>query len=200
MSFRVESWRIQPVRLPRLWRRCSQCGISQPFICSERFRINANSKAIDVWLLYRCSACEDTWKLPIHSRRAITAIAPAALDAFERNDLETAHRYACDVASLRAHARVEVADDAMVVRTILRAAPEAAGDQVTLTVIGACGLRLDRLLARELGVSRSLLLAWVERDEISIAPHGAAALRRPACDGQILCFRRGLATLTPLTR
>ncbi|TGT49875.1 DUF1062 domain-containing protein, partial [Mesorhizobium sp. M00.F.Ca.ET.170.01.1.1] len=52
-----------------------------------------------------------------------------------------------------------------------------------LRLDAATPLRLDRLLAGELGISRSRLQTWQERQLLAIEPDGANALRRPARDG-----------------
>lgn len=44
-------------------------------------------------------------------------------------------------------------------------------------------LRLDRLLAGELGISRSRLQALEEKRLLVVVPEGARALRKPAGDG-----------------
>ena len=51
-----------------------------------KFRTNAQKKRIDVWLIYRCSACDEVWNLPIFERVATGDIAPDAFDAIARND------------------------------------------------------------------------------------------------------------------
>lgn len=194
MSFRIECWRLRPAALPRLVRHCPQCGVPQPFICNERFRMNAQKKVIDVWLLYRCRECEDTWKLPIHSRAPISRLAASEIEAFERNDRAAAHLHACDVSRIRTHVtRIELAEEVHVEREVTDAAADAPGDMITIAVIGPCDIRLDRLLARELGISRSALQDWAERGRLRVEPQQKESLRRRACDGQRICFVDGIA-------
>ncbi|HYW26309.1 MAG TPA: DUF1062 domain-containing protein [Terriglobales bacterium] len=82
-------------------RRCQRCRCPRRFRCTNKFRVNANGKRIDVWLLFDCCACGATAKLPVLERVAISAIGAARLGAFETNDPEEAAAAACDVALLR---------------------------------------------------------------------------------------------------
>ena len=58
---------------------------ARAFVCSERFRVNAQKKSLDVWLNYRCDSCEDVWKFPLLERRPVSELGPA-LDDFARHD------------------------------------------------------------------------------------------------------------------
>jgi hypothetical protein len=68
MGSSSERWRIRPLELPRPWRDCASCASARAFVCSERFRVNAQKKALDVWLKYRCASCDDVWKFPLRKR------------------------------------------------------------------------------------------------------------------------------------
>jgi hypothetical protein len=59
------TWQVTPLRPPLIRRHCSRCSIEMPFACSMKFRTNAQKKRIDVWLIYRCTACDEVWNLPI---------------------------------------------------------------------------------------------------------------------------------------
>ena len=41
----------------RVYHRCGGCGKKREFVNSGKFRVNANGKNVDVWLIYRCSKC-----------------------------------------------------------------------------------------------------------------------------------------------
>ena len=53
---------------------------------SGKFRVNANGKLLDVWLLLRCSACDRTSKVPVHERVHVQSLAPAHRLAYEADD------------------------------------------------------------------------------------------------------------------
>jgi hypothetical protein len=168
MDLRSERWRIRPLELPRAWRYCTSCAAASAFVCSGRFRVNANKKSLDVWLKYRCASCEETWKLPLFERRSLSELGSAQLDGFARHDPATVWRYAFDVARLRPHViRVDTDVRVAVERSPLECGEAPAGHVcIHFDVPFPCDLRLDRLLAGELGISRSALQARYERAEL----------------------------------
>jgi hypothetical protein len=183
MGFRYERWRIRPAQAPRPWRYCSGCGSVSEFVCSGRFRTNAQKKSIDVWLKYLCSSCSAAWKLPVFERTAVTDLPASLLEEFASHDPATVDRFACDLGRLRLHSiRVETGGGYFVERAVVREGSE--GLEIELLVEGVCDVRLDRLLARELNVSRALLQRWSEERRITSEPAQKDPLRRPVRDGQ----------------
>jgi hypothetical protein len=175
-----ERWRLLPLELPRPWRYCASCGSARAFVCSERFRVNAHKKSLDVWLNYRCASCDGLWKFPLYERRPVSALG-AQLGGFARHDPAVVWKYAFDVARLRPHViRVDSDVRVQVERTSNeREAPQAGHIGITFDVPFPCDIRLDRLLAAELGVSRSSLAKRV-------SPNQRDALRKRVRDGQTL--------------
>ncbi|MEO3820747.1 DUF1062 domain-containing protein [Plantactinospora sp. B24E8] len=51
-----------------------------------RFRVNANGKLLDVWLLVRCVSCDRTSKLTVHERTPVTSFDPDELHGYNVND------------------------------------------------------------------------------------------------------------------
>jgi hypothetical protein len=82
-------------------RRCQGCHRPRRFRCTNKFRVNANGRSIDVWLLFDCCSCGATAKLPVLERVAVSKIGRARLQAFETNDPNAVTAAACDVALLR---------------------------------------------------------------------------------------------------
>jgi hypothetical protein len=173
-----ERWRIRPLELPRPWRYCASCATARAFVCSERFRVNAQKKSLDVWLNYRCGSCEDLWKFPLFERRTVSDLA-AQLDGFARHDPATVWKYAFDIARLRSHViRIDTDVRVQVERTALACESGRAGHvSITFDVPFPCDIRLDRLLAAELRISRSSL-------ERRATPEQREALRKRVHDGQ----------------
>jgi len=173
-----ERWRIRPLELPRPWRYCASCATARTFVCSERFRVNANKKSLDVWLNYRCESCENVWKLPLFERRTVNELG-AMFAEFARHDRELVWKYAFDLARLRPHViKVDTDVRIAVERTALACdvqSPEHCC--IHFDVPFPCDVRLDRLLAAELGISRSSLGR-------SVSPEHRDALRKRVRDGQ----------------
>lgn len=192
MGFRVESWRLQPVELPVVWRHCAGCRGSRAFICSERFRSNVQKKVLDVWLLYRCSECDGAWKYPILSRRRMADIDPGLRTAFESNDLGTVWRCAFDLAALRLHvARIELSERLCIERRVEKGSGPL-GDVIRFESPLPCAWRLERLLASQLPLSRSELQRRFERGELVLEPAHSGGLRKSVRDGQQVCFIGGI--------
>ncbi len=87
------TWAVSPNNTPLLKKSCSHCD-SKQFYCSEKFRINAQKKNVDVWLIYRCVKCDSTYNLTIFSRTRPTAIDSILFNKFQNNDTELAWKYA----------------------------------------------------------------------------------------------------------
>lgn len=175
-----ERWHIRPLELPRPWRYCASCATARAFVCSERFRVNANKKSLDVWLNYRCASCEDVWKFPLFERRTVSELGGAQLEAFARHDRAVVWQYAFDVARLKPHViKVDTDVRIQVERSALACDAVLPGHLcIHFDVPFACDIRLDRLLAGELGISRSAL-------ERRVAPEQRDALRKRVRDGQV---------------
>ena len=93
-------WKVYAGRAVAL-RYCKRCGVKTPFASSRLFRVNAQQKSLDVWLVYRCSVCDATWNLTILSRAAPHTIPPKLLHGFHTNDPELALRYALDASLVK---------------------------------------------------------------------------------------------------
>lgn len=178
-------WAIAPQISPRPHIDCNRCGGVRPFRSSGKFRVNANGKRIDAWLIYRCANCDNSWNFAIFERCNRRDVEPALLTALESNDAALARRHAFDAAALRSRVgRVEEFPDVAVERQVLEGMPETTTVlDLRLSLEMPVSLRLDRLLAGELGISRSRLQAWQKRRLLGIDPDGARALRKPPRDG-----------------
>ncbi|MFJ5985822.1 DUF1062 domain-containing protein [Lentzea sp. NPDC092896] len=80
------TWAVVPTRLPLVRRRCHVCAADR-FRASGKFRVNANHKVLDAWLLVLCTGCGDTAKLTIFERAHVRSVRPALLDRLHCNDL-----------------------------------------------------------------------------------------------------------------
>ena len=172
-----------PVTAPRPLINCNRCGTVKAYCCSGKFRVNANGKRIDVWLIYRCIDCDNSWNFGILERCNRRDIEPMLLAALESNDPALARRHAFDVVALRNRVgRVEEFSDVAVQKRSL-GDKGATTLEIRLEVEMPTSLRLDRLLAGELGISRSRLQALEEKRLLVVGPEGAKALRKPAREG-----------------
>ncbi|CCV04645.1 conserved hypothetical protein [Mesorhizobium metallidurans STM 2683] len=181
-------WAIAPKTAPRPLINCNRCGGSKPYQCSKKFRVNANGKRIDAWLIYRCIDCGNSWNFGILERCNRRDIEPALLQALESNEPALARRHAFDVVALRSRiGRAEEFPDVTIRKQMLGDRPEkTTALELQLELEMPTSLRLERLLAGELGISRSRLQVWEDKRLLVVAPDGATALRRPAREGTMI--------------
>ncbi|WP_231626728.1 DUF1062 domain-containing protein [Streptomyces apocyni] len=74
-----------PTCLPTVLRRCHACA-SERFRANGKFRVNANHKLLDAWLLVLCTACGDTAKLTVWERMHVRSVRAELLDRMHDND------------------------------------------------------------------------------------------------------------------
>jgi hypothetical protein len=190
-SLRV-TWRVTPLQPPLVRRHCSRCSGAMPFACSLKFRTNAQKKRIDVWLIYRCSACDEIWNLPIYQRVDVGEIAPAAFEGIAHNDPALARRYAFDRTRLMRHGVIEEGPDVAIRKSHDAGCARTAGTiAIAIALVLPCGLRLDRLLTGGLGLSRAQLARLHDSAALRLLPVTRKALRSPAVDGQVILIDLG---------
>jgi len=95
------TWDIQYLSPPPAIKYCKKCSKKTEHLCSGLFRINAQRKYLDIWLIYKCSDCDSTWNVTIYSRINPKRIAPEILDGFHSNNGELAKIYAMDTELIR---------------------------------------------------------------------------------------------------
>ncbi|MFF7501887.1 DUF1062 domain-containing protein [Streptomyces lavendulae] len=81
----LNDWVVMPTCLPTVLRRCPACA-GDRFRANGKFRVNANHKLLDAWLLVLCTACGDTAKLTVLERTHVRSIRPELLDRMHDND------------------------------------------------------------------------------------------------------------------
>ncbi|MEM1045238.1 MAG: DUF1062 domain-containing protein [Pseudomonadota bacterium] len=179
-------WTLKPGAAPGILRRCPRCDQSRRFETTDRFRVNAQKKRIDAWLIYRCSTCGATWNRPVFRRREVTSVAPADLRDMQENCVEAARRIAQD--GMTGMPLKETASDGncLTVSKRLQAPRPGIVRSIGLTIHMAepVSTRLDRVLAQELRLSRSRVRDWARRGTLCMKP--ASALRKAPVDGQAL--------------
>lgn len=94
-------WNIQYCTPPIILRYCKKCGKKSEYVCSGEFRVNAQQKSLDIWLIYKCVHCNTTWNSTIYSRVSPQRLRPALLERFHGNDEILAMQYAMDISLLQ---------------------------------------------------------------------------------------------------
>ena len=79
-------WAVRESGLPAVVKPCTDCSGTRHHP-SGKFRVNANGKLLDVWLLLCCETCGRTSKVPVHERIHVQALESAHRLGYEINDL-----------------------------------------------------------------------------------------------------------------
>lgn len=186
-------WTVVPAHSPAAYRICPGCGQRQRFVCGEKFRVNAHQQRLDAWLIYKCCVCGDTWNCALFRRQRVQQIDPALFAALQHNERRLAWRYAFDAALLKRNdAVIDPAVELAICGQVLEPSVLAQGAAtITLTAEYPLSVRLDALLAPQLGLSRSAFERLIASGRITIAPCGP--LRRVLAAPVHICVRGALS-------
>jgi hypothetical protein len=166
-------WVVRRTRLPLLSLRCVDCRSESATTGQGRFRVNANGKLLDVWLLVRCVSCDRTTKLTVRERAPVRSFHPVELDGYCANDPDlVAARLLDPLLARRNHFTLDWTG-------AWRLDTSAWIDQewpVRVEVIfeDPVPVRPERLIAQGLGLSRNEVLRRIKCD---------TPLRRPTSAG-----------------
>jgi hypothetical protein len=181
-------WTIVPQKPPQPWRNCNRCGGLRLFETSNKVRVNAQGKRLDAWLVYNCIACKNSWNRPIFERRNVRDVEPPLVKALMGNDPDTVRRLAFDVEDLRRRSeRIAEFPGVDVCKAALNR-PTWPADMLELRLVAPfpVSLRLDRLLAIELKLSRARVEKLAASDVLRVPTAGVRALRSHVKDQTIV--------------
>jgi hypothetical protein len=172
-------WTVIPKLAPQPWIACNGCGGLRAFQSSNKIRLNANGRKLDAWLIYKCVVCDKTWNRPIFERRNVRDIDAKVLDALQSNDPDWIRGEAFNLEALRRKAqRIDEFPVYEVRKVLLRDAADRQHLDIELSVPLPTSTRLDRLLASELGLSRTQLRALHESALLRTNSSSTDVLRR----------------------
>jgi hypothetical protein len=135
---------------------CRSCGRPQTFDASERLRVNANGKLVDIWLIYRCRRCEATKNITVVERRPVGRVPAELLARAQANDAGLARALARDLDLLRrGGVRVTGGDEWEI------AGPACVGERLRVVFPEPLLVRVDAVLASALGIPRRAVGASV---------------------------------------
>lgn len=81
-----ETWTLTPVSPYKIIRNCPKCGTRSLFQSTGNFRINANKKCVDIWLIYQCEKCRSTYNLTIFERVSPKKLPEGSYKKFQENN------------------------------------------------------------------------------------------------------------------
>jgi hypothetical protein len=159
-------WLVSPTGLPLIRRRCLSCP-SAHYRAFGKFRINANHKLLDVWLLALCVGCGETIKLTVLERVNVRAIDPSTLNRFHDNDITLAAQLLEDPGLLRRNGVALDWDGAWTLQKTTIEVREAGVIDTSVRFAQRIPIRLTKLLSVGLDVSRSQVQRLVADGSLS---------------------------------
>lgn len=147
-------WHVEATAAPAALRPCGTCGAEARFESTGRFRVNAQKKRLDVWLIYRCAGCGSVWNCAVISRSRPAGVGRERLERFMGNDPGLALTCALDAGLLKRNG-ARRGPVGFVVEGELPGGGEDC--RVEITAEGLSGIRLAEVLRAKLGLSRSEL-------------------------------------------
>ncbi|MDR2408439.1 MAG: DUF1062 domain-containing protein [Bacteroidales bacterium] len=87
-------WQVTFIKPPAAIRHCKKCNQKSYFVSSGFFRVNAQKRLLDIWLIYNCIKCNYTWNATLFSRINPNRISAELLHKFHTNDEKLAFEYA----------------------------------------------------------------------------------------------------------
>jgi hypothetical protein len=90
-------WVVRELGLPAIVKTCVSCRSTRHHP-TGKFRVNANGKLLDVWMLICCELCGRTSKIPVHERIHVQALERERLLMFENNGPAMVRHLAMDAA------------------------------------------------------------------------------------------------------
>lgn len=149
-----ETWVVVPTCLPIVLRRCHRCA-SGRFRAHGKFRVNANHKLLDAWLLALCTGCGDTTKITVLERVHVRSVRPELLNRLHANDPGLAAELLQDpVVRRRNHIALDW-DDAWRLDSGGPDRPEDEPTEVSVRFAARIPVRPVRLIAEGFGLSRA---------------------------------------------
>lgn len=147
------TWEVEYISQLPVIRYCKKCGKKTEYICSGLFRVNAQHKYLDIWLIYKCSNCDSTWNSTIYSHVNPKSLNPEILEQFHTNDYNLVKQYAMNMELLhRNGAEVGIPEYKIVGQEI------NINDLTQVHIISKypCQLKVSTLLREKLGLSRKV--------------------------------------------
>lgn len=187
-------WEIKVKTTPTLKRKCNHCS-SDRFYCSNKFRVNAQKKNLDVWLIYRCLECDSTYNLTILSRTKPELIKKDLFLKFSENDESLAWQYAFSPEMARKNSveldvssvEYEIVHNHLSLNDILGGEEERIAFKVQTCY--EFGLKLSSVIRVCLGLSANQLVRMIESGVI-FTHEGYPLKKHKARDGDVVLISK----------
>lgn len=169
MSYsKIINWELIPQSCPHIIKNCPKCNKKSSYVNTGNFRVNANGNSIDVWLIYQCHKCKSTLNLSIYERTKPKQIPKDEYDRFLSNDQKLALQYGYNISFLRKNRVTADYEDTAYQLAVSEEGCEAYDGIQQIIIRNQYGfkVRLDKLLADQLMVSRTNIKKWIREGSI----------------------------------
>ena len=165
-------WAVRELGLPTIVKACVSCRSTRHHPTGA-FRVNANGKLLDVWLLIGCELCDRTSKIPIHERIHVRALEHERLRMFENNDPALVRQVTMDAALAgRSAYRLDWSGTWELESDMPFRDEPGPADPAPLEVVVSFGLpapiRVENLLTAGFGLSRPVVRGMVDAGRIRL--------------------------------
>lgn len=183
-------WEVKVKNTPLLKKKCNRCDNSR-FYCSEKFRMNAQKKSIDIWLIYKCTKCNSTYNATIITRTKPEVINKELFGKFSDNHTETAWKHAFSAETARVNglefdfARVEyyIESNGHSLENLINCGNEIVTFKIKYPF--NFNLKISTIIKETLRISTKQLIQLMDGDVISI--HSKCLKKRDkAKSGQVV--------------
>lgn len=166
INFEPKTYEIIPTETYKIIRNCSGCGSKSVYTSTNKIRINANGKQLDVWLIYQCSKCEHTYNLPIYSRINRNKLEKPEYEALLKSNQEVVKRYGMDRKMLQKNAAMIFEEPSFILK---ETGVDCKENTVQFFNPHKIKVRHDKLIAECLKISRSQAKKLLETNALKVS-------------------------------
>lgn len=163
MSYLKKEYRIVPKSSYNIIRPCSGCQKKSNFINTHHFRVNANGKHLDIWLIYQCQACKHTYNLTLFHRCKSQSFSREVLHNYMTNDYDLTFKWGLDKSLF--HNNKAIIDENSLVYEIEETG-HRLGQEMIIHNPYNIKLRLDKVLSEIFKLSRSQVKQMIKSGKI----------------------------------
>jgi len=157
-------WELTYQSAPKVLRYCQKCGEKTRYQSSGLFRVNAQKKSLDIWLIYRCEECDNTWNAEIFSRIRPGKLTDEELESFHRNDPVMSQSYAMNTEWLK-KLQAELVLPEYTIDAII---PDDSQDlEIRIVNPGMMPYRISVVLRKKLCLSQTEFIRLVDRNQLT---------------------------------
>lgn len=160
----IINWRAEPSPV-KIIRYCKKCSAKKRYHSSGMFRVNANRRTLDVWLIYKCEDCDNTWNCAIITRVNPENIDKNLLAGFHNNNSQLADKYSMDIDLLKRNgSEIEMPE-----YTIIGDDFDLSSDMIiNVTCMHKSKAKLSKALRKKLGMSAKSFNSMVSNGVIKL--------------------------------